>query len=191
MCIRDSPETFYDEAHPERASHLERESQWFKSLATKVSPKQISNLDSLQLEGSSKVTVVMYMESECPSCRRFSTTYLRQVLQAPGVGDIIDLKIVPWGNAKVTDFTDAGKVFNTTQQLTSILEQLQTPWDKRPNLKFDCQHGRDECLGNAWEACLVSTVPRHQDYFPVFDCIESRGCAAGMAPPKCVGMFDL
>ena len=179
------PETFYDEAHPTTfKTHMDH-----GKAKMHVRVKAQSHLQEQMLKGSSKVTVTIYMESECPSCRRFSTTYLKQVLQAPGVGEIIDLKIVPWGNAKVTDFEDASTTFNTTQQLTSILEQLKTPWDKHPKLKFDCQHGRDECLGNAWEACLVSTLPRHEDYFPVFDSIESRGCAAGMAPPKCVGMI--
>ena len=131
-----------------------------------------------------KVTVTMYMESECPACRRFSTTYLKQMLDA--VGDVVDLKIVPWGNGKVTDAKQADIVFNSTALLGPLLKGMRNPGSTQPQLRFQCQHGSDECMGNAWEACLVHILPRHQDFFPIFDCIESRGCADGMSPPSCV-----
>ena len=56
-----------------------------------------------------------------------------------------------------------------------------------PKVKFKCQHGGDECMGNAWESCLLEVAPRHEDFFPVLDCVESRGCAEGVKPPDCVG----
>ena len=49
-----------------------------------------------------------------------------------------------------------------------------------------CQHGFEECEGNAWEACLQDVAPAHEDFFPVFHCVESRSCAEGVSPPACV-----
>ena len=29
---------------------------------------------------------------------------------------------------------------------------------------------------NAWETCLQKVAPKHEDYFPVVDCMAARGC---------------
>jgi len=39
----------------------------------------------------------------------------KQMLDAPGVGDMVDLKMIPYGNAHTTDAKDASIVYNTTQ----------------------------------------------------------------------------
>ncbi len=145
-----------------------------------------------------KILLKMYMESECPACRKFSTTYLKEVLNAQGMGDIIDFKIVPWGwgviesaptekqlelNPKA-DFSD--NVLNETSKLMPILTAIQNPKVRVPNLMFQCQHGFRECEGNAYESCLQDVAPRYEDFFPVFDCVEARSCAENIKPPECV-----
>ncbi|KAL4297077.1 hypothetical protein GQ457_12G008520 [Hibiscus cannabinus] len=56
---------------------------------------------------------------------------------------IVNLRLVPWGNAALqTDGT------------------------------FDCQHGPDECLLNAIEACTISMYPNEEQHFRFILCVE-------------------
>ena len=154
------------------------------------------------------IVCVCHEQSKCPACRKFSTTYVKQILESPGVGDVVDFQYVSWGwgvieeapsehqlelNPKA-DFSD--NVLNHTSQLTPVLHELQHPAKAAgpgevpplaPELLFQCQHGFEECEGNAWEACLQDIAPRHQEFFPVFDCVEARSCPEGVRPPECVG----
>jgi hypothetical protein len=75
-----------------------------------------------------KVQVTIYMESLCPACRKYTTTYLKQVLEAPGVGKIIDLRVVPFGNADATDAANVDIKYNTTELLKPLLMQMESPW---------------------------------------------------------------
>jgi len=143
-----------------------------------------------------KVVLTMFMESECPACRRFSTTIVKQILDAPGVGNIVDFRAVPWGWGTVVEApterqlkTDphAFNILNRTRQLLPILTRLGATGAETPPLHFMCQHGEGECTGNAFEACLQDVAPDHKLFFPVMDCMESRTCAEGMKPPSCVG----
>jgi hypothetical protein len=134
-----------------------------------------------------KVLVKLYMESQCPACRKFSTTYLKDIVEAPGMSDIMDLEYVPFGYGKVLR-GEGGKDnwLNHTSQLLPLLQQMTEPWKPKPEFKIMCQHGVDECYGNALESCLQDVQPDMKINFPVFDCIEHRGCAEGMKPPDCV-----
>ncbi|EKX48049.1 hypothetical protein GUITHDRAFT_106130 [Guillardia theta CCMP2712] len=69
-----------------------------------------------------KVKVRLYMESQCPACKKYSTTYIKQLLETPGVKDIVDFKFVPWGNGKILNNQ---QVLNTTQLLSSTLNHLE------------------------------------------------------------------
>ena len=44
-----------------------------------------------------KVKLTMFMESKCPGCRHFSTTTLKELLETPGMTDIVDFHAVTWG----------------------------------------------------------------------------------------------
>ena len=150
-----------------------------------------------------KVLVKMYMESKCPACRKFSTTYVKEMLEAKGVGDVVDFEYVAWGWGQIesaptekqlelnpkADYSN--NLLNHTSQLMPILNQYKALKDpkvgmKIPNLVYNCQHGFAECEGNAWEACLQDIAPSHKDFFPVFDCVEARSCPEGAKPPECV-----
>ena len=84
-----------------------------------------------------KIMLKMYMESECPACRKFSTTIVKEVLAAEGLGDVIDFEYVAWGwGAIKTPPTErqleldphAGyDVLNHTAQLLPVLQQLKDP----------------------------------------------------------------
>ena len=54
-----------------------------------------------------------------------------------------------------------------------VLKQLETP-GANVQILFQCQHGVDECKGNAYESCLQDVGKEHQNFFPVFDCIEAE-----------------
>jgi len=143
-----------------------------------------------------KVVLTMYMESECPACRRFSTTIVKEILAAPGVGEIVDFRAVAWGWGQVVEAPTqkqlqvdphAYNILNRTAQLMPILARLGALGAETPPIHFECQHGAGECAGNAVESCLQDVAPRHQQFFPVMDCLESRTCAEGMEPPACLG----
>ena len=153
---------------------------------------------SVQNPSADKVKVTMFMESECPGCRWYSTTFLKEVLETPGMDDIVDFHAVSWGFAKVVEAPTPsqearnetqGSFINTTLSLLSLARSLSDPFTNQevPAFRFGCQHGFAECQGNALQACLQDVEPETSKFFPVYDCIEARTCAEGMKPPKCVG----
>lgn len=68
-------------------------------------------------------------------------------MNADGVSDIMNLTIVPYGNA-VIDYD--------TQTVT-------------------CQHGADECAGNLWEMCAIDLYPDQNEHFWFYQCMEGYG----------------
>ncbi|KAK0585378.1 hypothetical protein LWI29_027608 [Acer saccharum] len=52
----------------------------------------------------SKVDLVLYYETLCPPCSDFITTYIVKVFQTD-LNTIVNLRLVPWGNAKVINGT--------------------------------------------------------------------------------------
>lgn len=73
---------------------------------------------------SERVNVSLYYESLCPFCRAFIEDTLWPLYDGP-VGDIMDLKLVPYGNVHRLD----GRMV--------------------------CQHGEEECRLNKLEACAL------------------------------------
>lgn len=69
-----------------------------------------------------KVNFTLYYETLCPDCRQFMTTELYKAYQS--VLDIVNITVVPYGNARET-------YDSSSQQYV-----------------FTCQHGAQECLGN-------------------------------------------
>ncbi|KAJ0027593.1 hypothetical protein Pint_34934 [Pistacia integerrima] len=77
-----------------------------------------------------KVNVALYYESLCPGSAEFILKYLVDVFDLDLI-DIVNLKLVPWGNAETTD----------------------------PNNTIVCQHGEDECYFNTIHACAIEALP--------------------------------
>ena len=71
------------------------------------------------------------------------------------IGEIIDLEVVPWGNARMQ-----GKL-------------------------WQCQHGPSECAGNVIESCMMMAHPKQQDWWPFVNKYEQQAhtCSRTAVPP--------
>lgn len=105
------------------------------------------------------VKVELYYESLCPGCRSFiaSMLYPTSVL----LGDIMDVSLVPYGNA-------------------------QEKYDGEKYI-FTCQHGQEECMGNMIEACVLNLT--HSDALLTIFCMESSEEPI-KAAQSCVELFS-
>ncbi|XP_047333521.1 gamma-interferon-responsive lysosomal thiol protein [Impatiens glandulifera] len=93
-------------------------------------------------ETSDKVSVGLYYESLCPYSAEFIINNLSKLFDN-GLISIVDLKLVPYGNAKITN-----------------------------NSTINCQHGPSECFLNTIEACAIDTWPDLNTHFPFINCVE-------------------
>ncbi|KAI5325966.1 hypothetical protein L3X38_035040 [Prunus dulcis] len=91
---------------------------------------------------SEKVSVALYYETLCPYCADFIVNHLVKLFQN-GLISIINLRLVPWGNAWLNS-----------------------------DGSFSCQHGSDECLLNTIEACTISIYPDVNRHFAFIHCVE-------------------
>ncbi|KMT05397.1 hypothetical protein BVRB_7g175270 [Beta vulgaris subsp. vulgaris] len=108
-----------------------------------------------------KVTLDLYYESLCPFSANFISNELPNLF-LNGLIDIVDLRLFPWGNARL----NSGN--------------------------FDCQHGPDECLLNTVEACAIDTWPNLNDHFPYISCVETLVYEGNYTKwPICFKEFDL
>ncbi|KAJ0234752.1 Gamma interferon responsive lysosomal thiol [Hirschfeldia incana] len=92
---------------------------------------------------SEKVKLNLYYESLCPYCQSFIAYGLVKIFDSD-LHTITDLKLVPFGNAHVSD-----------------------------NLTVTCQHGEEECKLNAIEACVIRTWPDPNVHYWFIRCIEN------------------
>nr|CAB3501113.1 unnamed protein product [Digitaria exilis] len=93
-------------------------------------------------EGTEKVDVALYYESLCPYSALFVVNHLAKVFE-DGLLDAVDLKLVPYGNARV----HAGG-------------------------EISCQHGPYECLLNTVEGCAIDAWPDLDVHFRFIYCVE-------------------
>ncbi|KNA10878.1 hypothetical protein SOVF_140340 [Spinacia oleracea] len=91
-----------------------------------------------------KVQLDFYYESLCPYCADFITKEL-PIIFDNGLIDIVNLRLIPWGNARISTSNS-----------------------------FDCQHGSTECLFNSVEACAIAAWPNPKDHFPFITCVENQ-----------------
>jgi len=110
---------------------------------------------------ASPVDITLYYESLCPDCRDFWTKQLFPTYQK--VGSIMNITLVPYGNAKET--------------------QNGAQW------KFECQHGAEECQGNLIETCTISLVKNISVYLPFIHCMEASDKKIEKAAEKCSKKF--
>lgn len=90
-----------------------------------------------------KIPLALYYETLCPYCSNFIVNYLAKIFEN-GLIDIVDLDLVPYGNAKVGS-----------------------------NGTISCQHGPYECVLNTVEACAISVWPDVNVHFSFIYCVES------------------
>eukprot|EP00286_Rhodomonas_abbreviata_P005763 CAMPEP_0181320188 /NCGR_PEP_ID=MMETSP1101-20121128/17985_1 /TAXON_ID=46948 /ORGANISM="Rhodomonas abbreviata, Strain Caron Lab Isolate" /LENGTH=407 /DNA_ID=CAMNT_0023427865 /DNA_START=281 /DNA_END=1501 /DNA_ORIENTATION=+ len=125
------------------------------------------------------VDVEVYMESQDPSSQIFTEWVLVQVVGAPGLLDIVRLKLIPWGQAALID-TGKGKAVYTVEQQGNFTNVTLDPSGPPPS--FLCQHGPSECEGNVWMSCVQELYPDVLQWFRVTTCIQARSCVEGQAP---------
>ncbi|KAK7301645.1 hypothetical protein RJT34_12515 [Clitoria ternatea] len=102
-----------------------------------------SLLSPSESESDGKVSLELYYESLCPYCSNFIVNYLPQIFKKDLIS-IVDLKLYPWGNAKL-----------------------------KPNATFVCQHGEYECLLDTIEACAIDIWPELSKHFSFISCVEN------------------
>ncbi|KAJ0978362.1 hypothetical protein J5N97_013836 [Dioscorea zingiberensis] len=89
-----------------------------------------------------KVSLALYYETLCPYCSRFMVNHLAKIFD-DGLISIVDLDLIPYGNARVNS-----------------------------NASIACQHGTYECLLNTVEACAISVWPDVSEHFKFIYCVE-------------------
>ncbi|RZC53369.1 hypothetical protein C5167_012222 [Papaver somniferum] len=108
------------------------------------SPSGIKELEfTTHSADASKVTLALHYETLCPYCSNFMVNYLPQIF-SNGLIDIIDLQLIPYGNARIT----SDKVIT-------------------------CQHGPTECELNTVEACALQVWPAQDKHFNFINCVET------------------
>jgi len=112
-----------------------------------------------------KVSIALYYETLCPGCRQFIKEQLTYALTK--VSDIMDVDLVPYGNARETQSGDS--------------------WI------FHCQHGQVECEGNMIETCAMYALKDFKSYFPLIQCIEEADISSGVEDParKCAQQLEV
>eukprot|EP00271_Cylindrocystis_brebissonii_P011811 TRINITY_DN29770_c0_g1_i1.p1 TRINITY_DN29770_c0_g1~~TRINITY_DN29770_c0_g1_i1.p1 ORF type:complete len:280 (+),score=63.59 TRINITY_DN29770_c0_g1_i1:53-892(+) len=105
-----------------------------------------SSLATVSAKGP-KVKVELFEESLCPYCSAFIQNELQDLYASP-LFEIVDLKIIPYGNAKIA-----------------------------PDDSIVCQHGPPECVGNLIESCAIALYPDVTEWFPFIRCLASAGLA--------------
>ncbi|EOY07102.1 Gamma interferon responsive lysosomal thiol reductase family protein, putative [Theobroma cacao] len=88
------------------------------------------------------VTLSLYYETLCPYCADFIVNHLVKLFDK-GLNSIVNLRLVPWGNA--------------------VMQR---------DGNFVCQHGPDECVLNAIDACTITIYPEVERHFRFILCVE-------------------
>ncbi|OMO97655.1 Gamma interferon inducible lysosomal thiol reductase GILT [Corchorus olitorius] len=88
------------------------------------------------------VTLSLYYETLCPYCADFIVNHLVKLFDE-GLISIVNLRLVPWGNAVM-----------------------------QPDGSFVCQHGEYECLLNSIDACTITIYPDVDRHFRFILCVE-------------------
>ncbi|KAI3441413.1 uncharacterized protein J3R85_002319, partial [Psidium guajava] len=114
----------------------------------------ISPSPSLSSDGG-KVNLSLYYESLCPGSADFIANYLVKAFDTDLI-DIINLKIVPWGNARMDSRTGA----------------------------FICQHGEVECYLNTIQACGIEVWSDLKPHFNFIRCVERNVSEGGLQAGK-------
>ena len=110
-----------------------------------------------------KVNVSVYYEALCPDSIAFIRGSMWTAYQ--DVPELMNLELVPYGKAR---------------------------YERKPDgsIKFSCQHGPDECLGNLVQACILNVAPVDKRV-ELIKCVMSRrrpqaagpACAASLGLP--------
>ena len=110
-----------------------------------------------------RVNFTLYYESLCGGCRDFIKMQYYPAFKL--IGSIMNVGLVPYGNAEESQ--ESGK------------------W------VYNCQHGKEECIGNLIETCAIHLYPNASVYFPFIHCIETSPTIPRTAAPSCAQKYGL
>jgi interferon gamma-inducible protein 30 len=99
--------------------------------------------NGLDIISPRRIKVQLYDEALCIGCQNFVTTQLVPTFDVLGSA-VIDLEVIPFGNAKITNVTSR---------------------------EIACQHGSAECDANSFEQCAADIYPYASRYLPFVDCL--------------------
>ncbi|KAH3766925.1 Gamma-interferon-inducible lysosomal thiol reductase [Pelomyxa schiedti] len=132
--------------------------------------------------GQDLVSVILEVEAMCPNCQDFISSQLNTTLEAEGVWDIMDLVVIPWGNAYCDTTTCPNPIGNRYDVDTRECWNAACVNDTAPSDCFTCiavdttgqicQHGNDECIGNRYEGCAIYLYPDSHQWEPFVYCYE-------------------
>ncbi|XP_026320155.1 gamma-interferon-inducible lysosomal thiol reductase-like [Hyposmocoma kahamanoa] len=98
-------------------------------------------------QGPETVKLQVFYECLCPGCIHEYTTQLSPTIQK--LHDYLDLETYPFGNGQMDDVSGT--------------------------ITFHCQHGPDECYGNALHACAIDILKSPIDYVNFNSCLMNGG----------------
>lgn len=84
-----------------------------------------------------------------------------EAVQAEGVIDIMNVTLVPFGNARYVGG------------------------------KLQCQHGPEECTANSYEQCAIDAYPDFATHYPFYLCMEKAGSKMVSEAAKCAKSASL
>lgn len=103
---------------------------------------------SMSVAMAAPVQVTAYTEAYCPDCKLWSIQQLQTAYKAPGVAEIMNITLVPFGNA---------------------IETI-----RNGSYVFACQHGPKECQANMFQACAMALNGyTFANYWPFVHCMDS------------------
>ena len=110
----------------------------------------------------------VYYEVLCPDSRYF---ILHQLVPAwERVGDIMDIRFVPYGKASVS-LAIFCKRFNQVKAPINIFFQHRLSGEGEGLYNFQCQHGPAECQGNMVHACATRIVQHPSSVLKYIKCM--------------------
>ncbi|KAL1495862.1 hypothetical protein AB1Y20_014506 [Prymnesium parvum] len=100
------------------------------------------------------------------------------MLTAPGLLQVVDFRLVPWGNAYFSAVT-GNKTYDRGAGMAAWLSTCGMGRADPPEGCFDgpilCQHGEDECAGDAIEGCAIHALREEAAaYWPFIACFEAQ-----------------
>jgi interferon gamma-inducible protein 30 len=111
-----------------------------------------------------KVLIELFYEAECPYCTRFMGNQLLNLIQVPGIFEITQFQLYPFGN---------GKIYRNGRDVS-----------------FTCQHGESECQGNIIATCAIDLYPQIQS-IPFAICLDTPSKNWRSIGQRCAEAFDL
>lgn len=120
-----------------------------------------------------RVQVEFFFEIQSHATKMFTEWVLVEVVNAAGMKEVMNLKMVPWGNTKIVQSDGKPIVVSGDGNATKF---------EGGGPKFLCQHGPSECEGNTYLSCISDMYPDIDQWFSVETCMITSSCAEGESP---------